>query len=272
MFKFLSSVILLSFSFLYVLPLSAETPMGQGPGGGVLQKKTTPPPAPGHSGGPGDCLPVIVNGTTFFYAAGLFYQRGSDGYVLVAPPHGAVVPVLPEGNMIVTVNGGTYYYYSHTYYTMDPNGAYMVVNDPTAPLPPAPPVAAPPPTSPPSSTTTTTTVYPAQQQVIITRPAPITIVRSPDSQNPVKKLGRGLFCAAFGFLEIPKNMGETARKEGMPQAMSYGFLKGAGFFILRETAGALEAGTFIFPLPGTIENGVRDWGYGPLMEPEWIIK
>lgn len=254
MFKFLLSVILLSFSFLYVLPLSAETPKGQGPGGGQ-----------------GNYLPVIVNGTTFFYTAGLFYQRASDGYVLVAPPRGAVVPVLPEGNMTVAVNGGTYYYYNHTYYTMNPNGAYMVVNDPTAPLPPAPPVAAPPPASPPLSTTTTT-VYPAQQQVIITRPALVTIVRSPDSQNPIKKLGRGLFCAAFGFLEIPKNMGETARKEGMPQAMSYGFLKGAGFFILRETAGALEAGTFLFPLPGTIENGVRDWGYGPLMEPEWIVK
>lgn len=288
MLKILSCVILLIFSFLYVLPLAAEPPKGNGPGGAISPGKTAPggtpakqapsptkaPPASGPkhgSGGPIDYLPVIVNGTTFFYAAGMFYQRGSDGYVLVTPPLGAVVPVLPEGYMMVTVNGATYYYFNHVYYTMNPSGAYVVASDPTVPAPiPAavPATAATAPTA--ASTTTVTAVTPAQQ-VIVTRPVPV-VVRNPDSQNPVKKLGRGIFCVVFGFLEIPKNMGEISRKEGIPQAMSYGFLKGIGFFLLREVVGAVETGTFLFPLPGTLENGVRDWGYGPLMEPEWIIK
>ena len=283
MLKNLICAFLLISSFLYFLPLTAEPPNGGAPGGAIPPGKSAPgggpagpvkavPSAPGMKhggGGPVDYLPVIVDGATFFFAAGSFYQRGSDGYVMVAPPLGAVVPVLPEGYMMVTINGANYYYYSHTYYTLTPGGAYMVVRDPTVP---APASAAPPPAATTAATAPATVTTVGSPQLVITQPAPVAIVRNPDSQNPVKKLARGLFCAVFGFLEIPKNMGEIARKEGPPEAMSYGFLKGVGFFLLREIVGSVEAATFLLPLPGTVENGVRDWGYGPLMLPEWIVK
>lgn len=119
------------------------------------------------------------------------------------------------------------------------------------------------------TTTTTTTTVPTVISPVyptVVRVAPAPIVRNPDSQNPIKKLGRGIFCAVFAFMEIPINMADIAKKEGPPQALSYGFFKGVGFFIFREVVA-----TFPIPLPGTVEDGVRDWGYGPLLEPEWIF-
>lgn len=193
----------------------------------------------------------------------------------IAVPLGTVVKELPADHTVLIVKKKTYYYHSNTYY-VSKSGSYVVVASPfiaqSAPVPaPAPaPAAQPAPAAPPTvQTTTTVTTVPVYPAVVRVAPAPV--VRNPDSQNPIKKFARGVFCVVFGFMEIPINMTEIARKEGPPQAMSYGFFKGVGFFILREVVGCVEIGTFIIPLPGTVENGERDWGYGPLLEPEWIF-
>ncbi len=94
----------------------------------------------------------------------------------------------------------------------------------------------------------------------------------PDPGNPVKKLARGIVNALIGVGEIPIEIARTGETDGLLQAVSYGTLKGIGFFIIREVIGVVDAGTFFSPLPGTIENGERSWGYGPLMVPEWVIE
>lgn len=94
-----------------------------------------------------------------------------------------------------------------------------------------------------------------------------------DGQNPVKKLARGIVNAAIGIGEIPINIADIEEKEGPLSAATYGTLKGVCFFVLREVVGVVDVATFYAPLPGTLlEDGRRDWGYGPIMEPEWVVK
>lgn len=93
-----------------------------------------------------------------------------------------------------------------------------------------------------------------------------------DKGNPVKKLARGVVNVLIGVGEIPIEIAQTDENEGLLQAVSYGTLKGICFFVLREVVGVVDIGTFFAPLPGTIENGERSWGYGPLMVPEWVIE
>ncbi|MFA6293735.1 MAG: exosortase system-associated protein, TIGR04073 family [Victivallales bacterium] len=95
-----------------------------------------------------------------------------------------------------------------------------------------------------------------------------------DGQNPVKKLARGIVNAAIGIGEIPINIADIEEKEGPLSAATYGTLKGVCFFVLREVVGVVEVATFYAPLPGTLEreSAERDWGYGPIMEPEWVVK
>lgn len=208
--------------------------------------------------------PVTVDGMNYYYKGGTFYQRSSAGYVIVAAPKGAVVPALPPEATTITVNGKSYSYCNYIYYKEVPSG-YAVTGSPFATEAQAAP---PPPAQAPVQNTPAT---PAVQATVI-QPVIYQQPREPDSQNPIKKLGRGIVNVVLGVCEIPINMGEIARKEGPLQSMSYGFLKGTGFFVLREVVGVTEVGTFLIPLPGTIENGVRDWGYGPLMLPEWVVR
>jgi putative exosortase-associated protein (TIGR04073 family) len=93
-----------------------------------------------------------------------------------------------------------------------------------------------------------------------------------DPGNPVKKLARGIVNALIGVGEIPIEIAKTEEAEGLLPAVSYGTLKGICFFILRELIGVADVATFYMPLPGTVNGGKRCWGYGPLMEPEWVIE
>lgn len=88
----------------------------------------------------------------------------------------------------------------------------------------------------------------------------------------VRKLGRGISNAAFGALELPIQICITNFEEGGIAAVTFGVLKGTGYFILREVVGVVEIVTFPVPLPGC-PNDPYDVGagYGPILEPEWII-
>lgn len=55
-------------------------------------------------------------GRDYYYNNGAYYQRGSNGYVIVRPPNGAVVAGLPRGARIVNMHGERLYYANGLYY------------------------------------------------------------------------------------------------------------------------------------------------------------
>ena len=60
--------------------------------------------------------------------------------------------------------------------------------------------------------------------------------------------------------------------EGGIAASSFGVVNGFFYFIARELTGILEIITFPMPLPGAAKGPfATGWGYGPLMQPEWIF-
>ena len=90
--------------------------------------------------------------------------------------------------------------------------------------------------------------------------------------DPFRKLGRGIINAGFGVLEIPVKVYDVNREEGGLAAISYGTLKGIGFFVAREVVGVVEIATFPIPLPGATDSpNESGWGYGPWMHPEFVI-
>lgn len=91
-------------------------------------------------------------------------------------------------------------------------------------------------------------------------------------QGPIRKFGRGICNVAFGVFEIPIQVYKTNETTGGLAAWTYGLLKGVGRFLEREGVGLLEIVTFPMPLPGASPQKYGSgWGYGPLMEPEWIF-
>lgn len=91
-------------------------------------------------------------------------------------------------------------------------------------------------------------------------------------QGPIRKFGRGFCNTIFGIFEIPIQVIKTNNTTGGVAAWTYGLMKGIGRFLLREGVGVTEIITFPMPLPGcSTERYGSGWGYGPLMEPEWIF-
>lgn len=71
------------------------------------------------------------------------------------------------------------------------------------------------------------------------------------ADGPLDKLGRGVAGVFLGFLEIPGAMWETNQRDGLPLALSLGWLKGLGYGLAREFVGLYEILTF--PLGGADE-------------------
>jgi hypothetical protein len=61
----------------------------------------------------------------------VWYQQAGPGYVVVRPPVGVVVPVLPPAYSTVWAGGFPYYYADDVYYSAAPGGGYVVANPPT---------------------------------------------------------------------------------------------------------------------------------------------
>jgi putative exosortase-associated protein (TIGR04073 family) len=90
--------------------------------------------------------------------------------------------------------------------------------------------------------------------------------------DPFRKLGRGIVNVGFGVLEIPIKVYDVNKEEGGLAAVSYGTLKGIGYFVAREVVGVVEIVTFPIPMPGATDNpNDSGWGYGPWMEPEFVV-
>lgn len=87
-----------------------------------------------------------------------------------------------------------------------------------------------------------------------------------------RKLGRGIIGVGFGALELPIKVMEVNFEHGSLPAISWGILEGVGWVIAREVVGIIDVVTFYMPLPGcTFNKNIEGWGYGPIMEREWII-
>jgi len=58
-----------------------------------------------------------VNETTNnYYYGGTYYEKGEEGYVVVPPTAGTIVPNLPEGGEEVKIGDITYVELGQTYY------------------------------------------------------------------------------------------------------------------------------------------------------------
>jgi len=88
----------------------------------------------------------------------------------------------------------------------------------------------------------------------------------------IRKLGRGVSDVAFGAIEFPVRWYQVNFEEGGLAACTYGILSGIVATVRREVVGVVEIVTFPVPLPGCtdIPNSPA-WGYGPILEPEWIL-
>ena len=59
---------------------------------------------------------VVVSGTSYYYAGGVYYVSRGSRYVVVNPPRGAVVYAVPTVTTVVYLGRTPYYYYNGTYY------------------------------------------------------------------------------------------------------------------------------------------------------------
>jgi len=98
---------------------------------------------------PVGAVSIGFGGGSYFFHGGVWYRPYSGRYIVVEPPLGIYLPVLPPDYATVWVGGAPYYYADGVYYNVAPGRGYVVVAappgiDPTMTTPPpAPPPAAP---------------------------------------------------------------------------------------------------------------------------------
>jgi hypothetical protein len=105
---------------------------------------------------------IIINRgpNRFFYSAGVWYAPRGPSFVVVAPPIGVFVPLLPPYYSTVWFGGVPYYYANDTYYMWNAqNSGYEVVDPPSGAV-----NAAPDEQSPQPPTTTQLFIYPRNNQ------------------------------------------------------------------------------------------------------------
>jgi hypothetical protein len=76
---------------------------------------------------------VAHGGAHYYYSGGIWYAPSGPHYVVVAPPVGVFVPVLPPFYTTVWFAGVPYYYANDTYYTYAGPQGYEVVDAPADP-------------------------------------------------------------------------------------------------------------------------------------------
>jgi hypothetical protein len=76
---------------------------------------------------------VAHGGGRFYYSGGVWYAARGSGFVVVGPPIGVFVPILPPYYTTVWIGGMPYYYANDTYYSWVPDqNGYEVVDPPGA--------------------------------------------------------------------------------------------------------------------------------------------
>ncbi len=80
---------------------------------------------------PGKAIIVTHRATKYQYHAGVFYRFNGAGYVVVAPPVGVRISVLPVGHRRVYAGPRAYFYFGGVFYVRNEGSAeYEVVNPP----------------------------------------------------------------------------------------------------------------------------------------------
>ena len=92
----------------------------------------------------GEYRPYYHGADRFYFNGGVWYAPRGSGYVVVRPPVGLVIGVLPPYYSTVWFGGVPYYYADNVYYTWQPDQNGYVVTDPP-PNADAPDSATPPP-------------------------------------------------------------------------------------------------------------------------------
>ena len=85
-------------------------------------------------------------------------------------------------------------------------------------------------------------------------------VAGAQEDTAARKFGRGLAGLTLGVLEIPGNVVQETRTNGLASGMTIGLAVGLGKFVARELVGAYEIVTAPFPLPAE---------YAPVLAPEF---
>ena len=85
-------------------------------------------------------------------------------------------------------------------------------------------------------------------------------VAGAQEDTAASKLGRGVAGVTLGILEIPGNIVQETRTNGVLSGMTVGFVVGVGKFVARELVGVYEIVTAPIPIP-------RD--YAPVLAPEY---
>lgn len=75
------------------------------------------------------------------------------------------------------------------------------------------------------------------------------------------KLARGTANVATGWLELPKQIMLTSKRDGLAKGVTIGSLKGIGMTLIRTATGVGEALTFFIAYPGF---------YDPLFDPPYV--
>jgi putative exosortase-associated protein (TIGR04073 family) len=99
--------------------------------------------------------------------------------------------------------------------------------------------------------------------VVATAGGPSSAAAAKRPFGPDRKLGRGLANIALGVLEVPFRIGIVYEHHGIGAATFWGPIAGIHAALTRIVVGAVEAVTFLLPLPGV--------GYGPIVEPEFLL-
>lgn len=100
--------------------------------------------------------PYFWHGSPFYFWGGIWYAPGPVGFVVVRPPAGLAIGVLPPYYTTVWIGGIPYYYADNAYYTWSPEAnGYVVVE---------PPAGADAPGTPPPRTSQDLIIYPKNGQ------------------------------------------------------------------------------------------------------------
>jgi hypothetical protein len=80
---------------------------------------------------PAAAVVIKFGGIGFRFHEGIWYKPKGPDFVVVRPPVGVRIKVLPPKHRVVVVNKVTYYYYYGTYYKkVEDSGEYEVVDQP----------------------------------------------------------------------------------------------------------------------------------------------
>jgi len=75
---------------------------------------------------------ISINNNRYRYYNGVFYNPYNNGYIAIAAPLGAQIPILPQGYVTVSLGGFDNYYYGGSFYTRIDNGYQVIAPPPGA--------------------------------------------------------------------------------------------------------------------------------------------